>query len=256
MSGNNSSTAIPLLEMRNIHKFYGKVHALKGVDFKIYEGEIVGLIGDNGAGKSTLAKIIAGVLKKDAGEIYWKGKPVEINSVADARRLGIEIAFQEQALVDSLDIGLNIFLGREPTHHGWILDYERIYRESSKVLQRLGLKTARSPKRELRFCSGGERQGVVIARAMLFKSKLVILDEPTRNLSVAGVRMVLDFVRSLKRENIACIFITHALHHVYEVADRIVLLASGEKVLDVPTSRYKLEELEEMIVKSAIGVSA
>ncbi|RLI46906.1 sugar ABC transporter ATP-binding protein [Candidatus Bathyarchaeota archaeon] len=242
--------------MRNIHKFYGRVHALKGVDFKIYEGEIVGLIGDNGAGKSTLAKIIAGVIRKDMGEIYWKGKKVEIKSVHDARKLGIEMAFQEQALVDSLDLALNLFLGREIASGALkVLNYKKMYEETKKALKTLGLKIAENPKREIRFCSGGERQGVVIARAMYFKSKLVILDEPTRNLSVAGERMVLNFVKNLKKENISCIFITHALRHVYEVSDRIVVLASGVKILDIPKIGRSLEELEDIIMKSSAMVA-
>ena len=243
---------VPLLELRNIHKFYGKIHALKGVDFKIYEGEIVGLIGDNGAGKSTLVKIISGVINKDKGEIYYKGKKVDIKSVEDARKLGIETAFQEMTLIDSLDVGLNIFLGRELTKPSlpFILDYKNMYIKSGEILNKLGLRIAENPRREVRFLSGGEKQGIVVARAMLFKSKLVILDEPTRNLSVAGVKMVLDFIRNLKKEGIACIFISHTLHHVYDVADRIVLLSRGEKVLDVPKYKYTLEELENMIIQA------
>lgn len=245
----------PLLELRNIHKFYGKIHALKGVDFRIYEGEIVGLIGDNGAGKSTLVKIIAGVVNRDEGEIYYKGKKIDIRTVKDARRLGIEIAFQEMTLIDSLDVGLNIFLGRElvNTSFPFILDYKTMYTKSREILNNLGLKVADNPRREVRFLSGGERQGIVVARSMLFKSKLVILDEPTRNLSVAGVRMVLDFIRSLKKEAIACIFISHTLHHVYDVADRIVLLSRGEKLLDVPKQNYTLEELENMILQTTFS---
>ncbi|MEN2974159.1 MAG: ATP-binding cassette domain-containing protein [Candidatus Caldarchaeales archaeon] len=245
------SREIPLLRLRNIHKYFGKVHALKGVDLDIYEGEIIGLIGDNGAGKSTLTKIIAGVIRKDSGEIYLNGRKIEIKSVNDARKLGIEVAFQEMTLIDSLDIGLNIFLGREPVKQRLpiFLDYDKMYSESRSILKQLGLRTSDSPKREVRFLSGGEKQGIVVARAMLFQSKLVILDEPTRNLSVAGVRMVLDFIRSLKEKKIACIFISHTLHHVYEVADRIVLLSLGKKIIDVPKSRYNIEELENMIIE-------
>lgn len=248
------SNKTPLLSLRNIHKYFGKVHALKGVDLDIYEGEVIGLIGDNGAGKSTLTKIIAGVIRKDAGEIYWMGKKVEIRNVNDARKLGIEVAFQEMTLIDSLDIGLNIFLGREITDQriSWLLDYNRMYQESSRMLRQLGLRTSENPKREVRFLSGGEKQGIVVARAMLFQSKLVILDEPTRNLSVAGVRMVLDFIRSLKERSIACIFISHTLHHVYEVADRIVLLSLGEKIIDVPKLQHSVEELERMIIERTL----
>lgn len=255
----DKSAKAPLLSLRSIHKYFGKVHALKGVDLDIYEGEIIGLIGDNGAGKSTLTKIISGVIKKDAGEILWMGKKVEIRNVNDARRLGIEVAFQEMTLIDSLDIGLNIFVGRELTKQKapLLLDYDRMYQVSSQILRQLGLRTSDNPRREVRFLSGGEKQGIVVARAMLFQSKLVILDEPTRNLSVAGVKMVLDFIRSLKEKNIACIFISHTLHHVYEVADRIVLLSLGEKILDVPKHHYTVEELERMIIERTLkhGVS-
>ncbi|MEM2261786.1 MAG: ATP-binding cassette domain-containing protein [Ignisphaera sp.] len=254
MNYEHELTEVPLLKLRNIHKYFGKVHALKGIDLDIYEGEIIGLIGDNGAGKSTLTKIIAGAIRKDSGEIYWNGRKVEIKNVNDARRLGIEVAFQEMTLIDSLDIGLNIFLGREPLNHKirFLLDYNKMYEEARRILKQLGLRTWNNPKREVRFLSGGEKQGIVVARAMLFQSKLVILDEPTRNLSVAGVRMVLDFIKSLKEKKIACIFISHTLHHVYEVADRIVLLSLGRKILDVPKSQYTVEELENIIIEKTM----
>lgn len=157
-------------------------------------------------------------------------------------------------LIDSLDIGLNIFLGRELVNERipWLLDYGKMYQQSGQILRQLGLRTSDNPKREVRFLSGGEKQGIVVARAMLFQSRLVILDEPTRNLSVAGVKMVLHFIRSLKEKNIACIFISHSLHHVYEVADRIVLLSLGEKVLDVPKHQYSVEELEKMIIERTL----
>jgi len=240
----------PLLETRNVHKFFGKVHALKGVNFKVNKGEIVGLIGDNGAGKSTLIKIIAGVIPKDAGEIFWEGKRVEINSVKEARKLGIETVFQEQALIDFFSASRNIFLGREIlTKFGpfSFINYKKMNMETAVLLKELRLRA--SPEQEVRFLSGGEKQGVAVARALKFKSKLVILDEPTRALSVAGVAQVMDFVRRLKQEGIACIFITHTLSHVYPIADRIVMLSRGVKVLDVNKEEYTMNELEDLIIE-------
>jgi simple sugar transport system ATP-binding protein len=244
--------------MVNIHKYFERVHALKGVDFSVYKGEVVGLVGDNGAGKSTLIKILAGVIPKDEGEIYWEGKKVEIRSVKDARNLGIETVFQEQALVDVFTLSQNVFLGRELTKtYGPIkvVDYRKMDEETRWLLRRLNLRIAESPRRELRFCSGGEKQGVAISRAMYFQAKLIILDEPTRGLSVAGVEQVLDFVSQLKKEGIACIFITHNFQHVYPVADRFVLLSRGVKVLDEPKSSLSIEKLEARVIEAAKDAS-
>lgn len=246
---------VPLIEMRKINKWFGSVHALIDVDFKIYEGEIVGLVGDNGAGKSTLIKILSGVLKADEGEIYYKGQKVEINSVKDSRKLGIETAFQEQALIDYLSVGENIFATREPVKSLLkffrIIDYKRIFEDTKQELKKLGLNIA--PMKEAGFCSGGEKQGIIIARNMRFRSKLVILDEPTRALSIAGVITVHEYIKQLKKEGIACIYITHDLHHVYPIADRIVMLNRGRKVLDVDKSKVTLEQIEKMILRFAFG---
>ena len=246
---------VPLIEMRKINKWFGSVHALIDVDFKIYEGEIVGLVGDNGAGKSTLIKILSGVLKADEGEIYYKGQKVEINSVKDSRKLGIETAFQEQALIDYLSVGENIFATREPVKSLLkffrIIDYKRIFEDTKQELKKLGLNI--SPTKEAGFCSGGEKQGIIIARNMRFRSKLVILDEPTRALSIAGVITVHEYIKQLKKEGIACIYITHDLHHVYPIADRIVMLNRGRKVLDVDKSKVTLEQIEKMILRFAFG---
>lgn len=252
MNSVTTSNFTPLLEVCNIHKFFGKVHALKGVDFMINKGEIVGLIGDNGAGKSTLIKIISGVIQPDAGEILWEGKKVKIRSVNDARKLGIETVFQEQALIDYFSASRNIFLGRE-LHKTIgpfkIIDYNAMNLEAEALLKELKLRA--SPETEVRFLSGGEKQGVAVSRALKFRSKLIILDEPTRALSVAGVAQVMEFVRKLKREGIACIFITHTLSHVYPVADRIVMLSRGEKVLDVKREAYTIDELENLILAAS-----
>jgi simple sugar transport system ATP-binding protein len=192
------------LKMENIHKFYGSVHALKGVDFEVgsneivglvgdKSNEIVGLVGDNGAGKSTLVGLIAGSLSKSEGKIFVKGKETDIPSVKSARDLGIETVYQDQAVVETLSVAKNIFLGRELLRPGLfkLLDMKKMEKEAEESTKSLGLDIA-SPDQEVRFCSGGERQGVAISRAMYFKAELVILDEPTAALSVVGVRKVLE----------------------------------------------------------------
>lgn len=245
------------MKMERINKWFGGLHALMDVDFEIYEGEIVGLVGDNGAGKSTLIKILAGVYQKDSGKIYWKGKEVKIFSVQDSRKLGIETVFQEQALVDCFNIGENIFLGREPVKtlpfKIKIVDYKKMFEESQKVIEKLGLKIP--VKKEVDFCSGGEQQGVAMARAMYFKSELLILDEPARALSIAGKRVIQEFVKKLKKGGIACIYITHDFHQVYPIADRIVLINRGRKILDVQKKDITIEEIEEYILKPASAVN-
>ncbi len=240
----------PLLRMENVHKFYGSVHAVKGVDFRVEPNEIVGLVGDNGAGKSTLVEIIAGSHQADKGEIFWKGEEVKIPSVRAARELGIETVYQDQAVVDTLSVAENIFLSREPLKSGLVkfLDKEKMKEEAKKITESLGLDIP-SPEHEVRFCSGGERQGVAIARAMHFEAELVILDEPTTALSVSGVEKVMEFIERLKDSGVACIFITHNLHHVFPTADRFVVLSKGEKVADVRKEDTSIEELKQMQIK-------
>lgn len=249
---------VPLVRMEKINKWFGSVHALCDVDFEVYEGEIVGLVGDNGAGKSTLIKILAGVYLKDSGKIYWEGKEVEICSVQDSRKLGIEAVFQEQALIGCFSVGENIFLGREPlrTVIGGIriVDYRRIWGESQRAIRRLGLDVP--VKKEVDFCSGGQQQGVAIARAMYFKSKLLILDEPERALSVVAKKALQEFVKRIKEENIACIYITHDFHQVFPIADRIVIIGQGRKLLDIPRGNITMAELEEFILQQSLTARA
>jgi simple sugar transport system ATP-binding protein len=241
----------PLLRLRNIHKWFEKVHALNGINLDVYPGEIVGLIGDNGAGKSTLVKILSGVLRPDEGEIFWEGKKVKISSVQDARKLGIETVHQERGFVDCFSISKNIFLGREPKKPLFflnIVDYGEMKKEAQKVINWLNLKV--DPNQEMRFASGGEKQGVVVGRAMYFKAKLVILDEPTRALSVAGVERVLEFTEALKNSGISCIFVTHTLHQIFKIGDRFVILYRGEKKLDVEKKEFSsADELEAKVLE-------
>jgi len=237
----------PFLRMEGIHKFYGSVHALKGVDFEVGFNEVVGLVGENGAGKSTLIGIISGSIPKSSGRIFVKGKEVEIPSVKAARDLGIETVYQDQAVIDIMSVSKNVFLGRELLKPGLIklMDMERMRGEAEGVTSLLGLNI--SPDQEVRFCSGGDRQGVAIARAMYFKAELVILDEPTAALSISAAQKVLEFVRQLKDSGVSCILISHNLYHVYPVADRIIVLSRGQKVADMRKEETSIEELEQIM---------
>jgi simple sugar transport system ATP-binding protein len=239
---------IPFIEVREAHKWYGKVHAVKGVSFTINQGEIIGLIGDNGAGKSTLIKILAGYHRPDAGEIYIQGERVNIKSPAHARSLGIETVYQEQALVDLMSVTRNFFMGREITTRGGFLDFRKMDAECMNVIRTMGLSIS-SPKTLVKQLSGGEKQGVAIGRAMYFKAKLVLLDEPTRNLSVKEVQKVLDFIKNLKELGIATIFVSHNIYHVFDVSDRFLVMARGELIKDAQKETTTIEELISTITK-------
>ena len=235
-----------LVEMRGIHKWYGNTHAVDGANLTVNKGEIVGLLGDNGAGKSTLIKILAGYHHPDEGEIYVEGEKRRINSPSDANALGIETVYQEQALVDSMSVARNFYMGREPVKWAGFLDKQKMT-ECMVPLRGLGL-SIRSPRVLVKNLSGGEKQGTAIGRALHFKAKLCILDEPTRALSVREVRTVLDFVKGLKEANVAAIFITHTLHHVYSVADRYVIMNKGQTVHDTTKDDTSMEELTAMVM--------
>lgn len=240
----------PIVEMKNIHKWYGKVRALRGVSFEVYPGEILGLVGGNGAGKSTLVKILSGVISPNRGQIFFDGQEVNIKNVGEARKLGIETVHQHQAVIGDRTVYQNIFLGREPVKSLGplqILDHEKMRKESTRITKKLGLDIS-SPEQEVRFCSGGERQGVAIARAMYFRAQLVILDEPTTALSPKGSKQVLNFASQLKDEGVAAIFVTHNLHEVYPISDRFVILERGEKIKDIAKNEITENELEDMLV--------
>lgn len=235
----------PLIKLENIEKWYGTVHALRGVSAEVFPGEIVGFIGDNGAGKSTLIKIVSGVLPYNSGGIYWKGKAVQIPNVKTARKLGIETVYQDRAVIGTMTVAENIFMGREPVKPFLFikrLDKKTMRDEALRLSQDLKLNIP-SPDQEVRFCSGGEMQGVAISRAMHFRASLVILDEPTTALAVSGVQRVLNFIRRLKTEGIACIFVTHNLHDVHAVADRFVVMRQGEVVANTIRTEVSVEDL-------------
>lgn len=237
-----------LARMVNIEKSFGKVQALKGVDFEVRPSEVVGLVGDNGAGKSTLIKVLSGYHLADKGEIYFEEKKVSITSSLDARKLGIETVYQEQALAPNMSISRNIFMGRELAKSLGFMDKKSMDRRSMEALEGIGLRL-RSPDALIAMLSGGERQGVAIARVLHFKAKLVILDEPTIALSVKEAQQVLEFIKQLKKEGISVVFITHNLYHVFPSADRFVVLTRGEKIADVEKKDTSIDDLAELIVK-------
>ncbi|MCP4165977.1 MAG: sugar ABC transporter ATP-binding protein [Chloroflexi bacterium] len=242
----------PILQMKGIHKWFGRVHALRGVDLDINPGEIVGLCGDNGAGKSTLIKVISGYHAAEQGTMSWEGKEVRFSSPHNARDVGIETVYQEQALAPNMSIARNIFMGREPTRLLGLMDKKAMAEESMEALTSLGLRI-RSSNTLVATLSGGQRQGVAIARVIHFKARLVILDEPTIALAVKEVREVLEFVRHLKSEGAAVIFISHTLPHVLDVTDRIMVMAHGGKIADIVTSETDVDDLSDIIVRGTYG---
>jgi len=242
--------ATPLISVRDLHKWYGIVHAINGIDLDVQPREVLGLVGDNGAGKSTLIKILSGVHRQDQGEIRIDGRRVEIPSPKAAMRLGIETIYQDASMVPTMSIARNLFVGREPLRFAvagiGIIDHERMRRESMQAIAEVDLHL-RSADALLAELSGGQRQGVAIARAMHFKSKVLILDEPTNHLSVKETAKVLAFVRALPQQGLTGILISHNLHHVFQCCDRIVAMARGEIVLDKPVGQTSVDEVSDVL---------
>jgi len=249
---NSDANGKVLLKLVNIDKYFGKIHTLKNINIDIHKAESIGLVGDNGAGKSTLIKIISGYHRAEQGEIYWEGRKVNLRFPKAARDLGVETVYQEQALAPHLSIARNIFMGREISQTAGFMDEKKMAEESMSALEGLGLKI-RSSEVPVSKLSGGERQGVAIARALHFHAKLVILDEPTVALAVKEVQEVLEFIRHLKSQGIAVIFITHNLHHVYSVADRIIVLSRGAVIGDIQTKDTDVDKLSDLIVTETMG---
>ena len=241
-----------LVQMRDIHKWFGKVCALRGVNFEVGYNEIVGLVGDNGAGKSTLIKILSGFHPSDKGEIFFEGKKVNINNPKYSKKLGIETVYQEQALAPHISISRNIFMGREPTKPFGFLDKQRMNTESLDTLSKIGLRL-RDPQTAVEALSGGQRQGVAIARVLYFKAKLVILDEPTIALSVKESQQVLKFMTQLKAEGISVIFITHNIYHAYQIAERFVILDHAENIANIKKEDTSVEHLSEIIMSEKVS---
>jgi len=221
--------------MKNISKSYGKVVALRDIDFEIGNNEIVGLVGDNGAGKTTLIKVLMGVVHPDSGEIYFDGKKLRKHSPIKARRLGIEPVYQDRALVLKQPLWRNVFLGKEETYRFGFIRLRDEKKQTEKLLkQRLEFAGGLSPDAKARNLSGGERQGLAIARALFFDARLVILDEPTTALSLTETETVLQFVKMIKERGSSAIYISHNIRDVCEVSDRIVILDRGRKIAEYP----------------------
>jgi D-xylose transport system ATP-binding protein len=219
----------PLLECRGCSKSFGAVQALRLVDFEVRAGEVMALVGDNGAGKSTLIKGIVGIYPFDSGEMDFEGRPAQVHGPRDAAGLGIEVVYQDLALCDNLDVVANMFLGRERTHRR-VLDESSMEQASQQTLESLSVTTLRSVRQLVAGLSGGQRQAVAVAKSVMWNSKLVILDEPTAALGVAQTRQVLDLVRRLAERGLGVVIISHNLHDIFEVADRITVLRLGQRV--------------------------
>ena len=237
----------PLLQLRGITKSFGSVQALTDVDFEVRRGEVMALVGDNGAGKSTLVKCVAGIHTPDSGEMLFDGKPVHISSPKDASRLGIEVVYQDLALADNLDVVQNMFLGREERDWLWRLKEPVMEQRTAETLSSLSVTTIRSIRQPVASLSGGQRQSVAVAKAVLWNSKLVILDEPTAALGVAQTRQVLELVRRLAEQGLAVVLISHNLHDIFEVATRITVLRLGRDV-----GVYEREQTTQQEVVQAI----
>lgn len=237
----------PLLELRKVSKNFGAVQALANVDFSAYVGQVRALVGDNGAGKSTLIKGIAGIYEFSSGEVFFQGKPVTITSPKDSAALGIEVVYQDLALADNLDVVANMFLGRERTLPGWRLDEDNMEKMCVETLDSLSVSTLRSVRLPVASLSGGQRQAIAVAKAVMWNSKLVILDEPTAALGVAQTRQVLDLTRRLAQRGLAVVLISHNLHDIFQVADTVTVLRLGQKVAEYETSKTTQQEVVHAI---------
>jgi len=237
----------PILTCNGVSKHFGAVQALYKVDFEVCPGEVMALVGDNGAGKSTLIKGIAGIYPFDEGYTAFDGEKVKIHSPREASALGIEIVYQDLALADNLDVVANMFLGREEVHNGVMLNEAAMESTARETLDSLAVTTLQSVRQTVAGLSGGQRQSVAVAKAVMWNSKVVILDEPTAALGVAQTRQVLDLVRTLADRGLAVVIISHNLHDIFEVADRVTVLRLGQAV-----SVFRLNETTQQEVVHAI----
>lgn len=219
----------PILRCAGVSKRFGAVHALHEVDFEVRAGEVMALVGDNGAGKSTLIKGIAGSQPYDAGQVWFEGHPVRLDGPRAAADLGIEVVYQDLALADNLDVVANMFLGRERVR-GITLDEPSMEQAAAETLASLSVTTLRSVRQPVASLSGGQRQAIAVAKAVMWNSKVVVLDEPTAALGVAQTRQVLDLTTTLRERGLAVVLISHNLHDIFEVADRITVLRLGQQV--------------------------
>ena len=237
----------PLVEMRNIHKRFGGVHAVNDVSVDLYPGEVVGVLGHNGAGKSVLMKVLSGANPLDEGEILISGEKATINSPRDARRYGIETIYQTLALADNLDAPANLFLGRELVTNLGALDDDAMESEARKVIHRLNPNFT-NIKDAVKTMSGGQRQSVAIARAIYFDAKILIMDEPTAALGPHETAMVADLIKELKREGIGIFLISHDIHDVFDLADRVMVMKNGSRIGTCRTADVTKDQVLGMII--------
>jgi D-xylose transport system ATP-binding protein len=243
----------PILELRGVSKHFGAVIALHEVDFHVSPGEVMALVGDNGAGKSTLVKCIAGIYRIDDGDVHFDGEQVHIHGPKEAADLGIEVVYQDLALADNLDVVQNMFLGREELDGLRRLDETEMESRAKKTLAELSVTTIRSVRQTVAGLSGGQRQSVAVAKAVMWNSKVVILDEPTAALGVAQTRQVLDLVKRLGEQGLAVILISHNLHDIFEVADNITVLRLGQNVAEFKRTETNQQEVVEAITAGKLS---
>ncbi len=241
------------VEMRGIRKSFGALDVLQGVDFSVGRGEVLGLVGDNGAGKSTLIKCIAGIHPADSGEFRFEGQPVHISGPKDAADLGIEVVYQDLALCDNLDVVENMYLGRELVDGARRLDETAMEAKAQETLRSLSVTTVSSVRQTVAGLSGGQRQSVAVAKAVMWNSKLVILDEPTAALGVAQTRQVLELVKRLGEQGLAVVLISHNLHDIFEVADSITVLRLGQNVAEFKRTETNPQQVVEAITAGKLS---
>jgi ABC-type sugar transport system ATPase subunit len=242
----------PLLALKGVSKSFGPVRALSQVDLEIPAGQVTALVGDNGAGKSSLIKTVSGLWSPDAGEIIWQGQPVHLNGPKAAEALGITTIYQDLALCDNLDIVQNMFLGHEALHHR-MLDEPTMEIAARKTLKELSVTTVRSIRQPVASLSGGQRQSVAVAKAVMSQAKLVIMDEPTAALGVAQTTMVLELIKTLSGRGISVLLISHNMNDVFEVSDRVAVLYLGRLVTSGPASDYDRQSVVEWMTTGALG---
>jgi len=247
---NSAANLTPLLELRDISKQYGPISALKNIDFYIGQREIVGLLGDNGAGKSTLIKLMSGIVQADRGEILANGKQVQLNSRRDSENLGIETIYQDAALVDTMSITRNIFMGREITNRLGFMRHKEMRDTAVDVLEgTVHIGGIESPRKLVGELSGGQKQAVAIARAVYFKRLILLLDEPTSALAVRATEKLFEHIRKLTEEGVSSVLVTHNLYHAFQVCDRFVVMSHGKITLNVLKQDTTIEELTQHVIK-------
>jgi len=245
----------PVVEMQNIHKSFGSIQALSGVDLEICENEIMGLVGDNGAGKSTLIKTLVGIHTQNEGTVVINGEAVDINSPRDARKHGISTVYQDLAMVDELSMAANTFLGRPPTKSFAgvfeVIDWDRMENEAARMMKE-NLNLNIEPGKRVELLSGGERQAVAINRALVTDPELVILDEPTSALSTESADRVMELVRQLKRKGLSVLVVSHNLDEIFSLTDRITVIANGQNVSTVETRNVDRSDVVQMMISTEI----